>query len=399
MKTVLIYLYKTLFVVFIFVLITNLSFLKQDDLIFDNSDVPGKDLIQFAIVGDAPYDTLGSTALLERFQSHIDDNNKRSYADFLIHVGDIKKGSTPCELSYYTNTLKVLESSSKKPYLLIGDNEWNDCDHGTDPTIGLEHWESTFTDLNERFINDFDANSQPGRPENIAFLRNSVLFLTINQVDGRIHDSTEWQHRMSDNLIWVQERMTQYKGMVNAYVIFAHAAPGIKREKKVIGDSLFYLPFRDLIQTFSEPILYIQGNKHVWNYDTTYFGELKPDNFLRVVIDEDKLTQSVLQVVVSTDREQPFHFDRNMMSDSLTVGPSLKILDNSTASLSWQTNKPTVGVVRYGKISEPLTSRCEDAVIQVNHEVIITNLEEVSDYQFEVGTRTARLSERLTIAD
>ncbi len=399
MKTVLIYLYKTLFVVFIFVLITNLAFLKQDDLIFDNSDVPGKDLIQFAIVGDAPYDTLGSTALLERFQSHINDNNKRSYADFLIHVGDIKKGSTPCELSYYTNTLKVLESSSKKPYLLIGDNEWNDCGHGTDPTIGLEHWESTFTDLNERFINDFDASSQPGRPENISFLRNSVLFLTINQVDGRIHDSTEWRNRMSDNLIWAQERMTQYKGMVNAYVIFAHAAPGIKREKKVIGDSLFYLPFRDLIQTFSEPILYIQGNKHVWNYDTTYFGELQPDNFLRVVIDEDKLTQSVLQVVVSSDRNHPFYFDRNMMSDSLSADPSLTLLDGSSVAISWQTNQPTSSVVRYGKLNDSLQYRKEDLAEKTNHQITITNLDKATNYQFEVGTRTSRLSERLTIAD
>ena len=192
--------------------------------------------------------------------------------------------------------------------------------------------------------------------------------------------------------------MTQYKGMVNAYVIFAHAAPGIKREKKVIGDSLFYLPFRDLIQTFSEPILYIQGNKHVWKYDTAYFDE-QPDNFLRVIIDEDQLTQSVLQVVVTTDSNEPFYFDRNMILDSLTVGPSLKKSDDSTVSISWQTNLPTSSVVRYGKLNDSLQCRKEDLVEKTNHQITITNLDEATNYQFEVGTRTSRLSEKLTLAD
>lgn len=399
MKTFGINLLRALFVVLIVILIANLSFPKREDQILDNDslDTSRKDLVQFSIVGDTPYDTLGSTALLEKFQSHIDDNNDRSYADFLIHVGDIKKGSTPCDLSYYTNTLKVLESSSKKPYLLIGDNEWNDCGHGTDPSTGLKHWENTFSRLNQQFVNDFDASTQESRPENISFVQNSVLFVTINQVDGRIHDEKEWQGRMADNRDWIRECMNKYRGQVNAFVIFAHAAPGIKREKSVIGDSLFYLPFRDLIQTFSEPILYINGNKHVWKYDTTYFGEQNPDNFLRVVIDEDKLTESVLQVVVSTDANEPFYFDRNMILDSLTVGPSLKNLDDSTVSISWQTNNPTVGVVRYGKKNDPLKYRKEDPINKTRHEVTITNLDDVSKYEFEVGTRTSRLSVRLAV--
>ncbi|MEP4532127.1 MAG: fibronectin type III domain-containing protein [Cyclobacteriaceae bacterium] len=401
MKTNLIKLGGVLSVLFLVVAIIFLSFPNQESLIFDsdNKATYGKDLIQFAIIGDTPYDTLGSTALLEKFQVHIDDNNQRSYADFLIHVGDIKKGSTPCDLSYYTNTLRVLESSTKKPYLLIGDNEWNDCKNGPDPATGLTYWKDTFTNLNQQFINDFDASTQEGRPENISFVRNSVLFITINQVDGRIHDSTEWRQRMADNLVWIRESMTKYKGLVNAYVIFAHAAPGVKREKSVIGDSLFYLPFRDLIQNFTEPILYINGNKHVWKYDTAYFGEQNPGNFLRVVIDEDKLTESVLQVVVSTDANQPFYFDRNMILDSLTVVPSLKNLDDSTVSISWQTNNPTAGVVRYGKKNDPLKYRKEDPINKTRHEVTITNLDKVSNYQFEVGTRTSKLSERLTVQD
>lgn len=390
---------RALFVVLIVILIANLSFPKREDQILgnDNLDTSRKDLVQFSIVGDTPYDTLGSTALLEKFQSHIDDNNDRSYADFLIHVGDIKKGITPCDLSYYTNTLKVLESSTKPPYLLIGDNEWNDCRRGTDPSMGLAYWQRTFTNMNQEFITDFDAKSQIGRPENISFYRNSVLFVTINQVGGRIHDSTEWRQRLADNLAWVQESMTKYRGQANAYVLFAHAAPGTQRENEVIGDDLFYLPFRDFIQTFSEPILYIQGDMHVWNYDTSYFDEQQPDNFLRVIIDEDQHTQSVLQVVVSTDSNEPFYFDRNMILDSLTVGPSLKNLDDSTVSISWQTNNPTVGVVRYGKKNDPLKYRLEDPINKTRHEVTITNLDGVSKYEFEVGTRTSRLSDRLTI--
>ncbi|MEO9476200.1 MAG: fibronectin type III domain-containing protein [Cyclobacteriaceae bacterium] len=389
MKTNLIKLGSALFVLFVIVSITIFFFSDREVSISD-------DLIQFAIIGDTPYDTLGSTALLEKFQAHIDDNNQRSYADFLIHVGDIKKGATPCNLSYYTNTLKVLQSSKKKPYLLIGDNEWNDCKSGTDPATGLINWKDTFTDLNQQFVDDFGASTQVDRSENICFLKNSVLFITINLVDGRIHDSAEWQQRMVDNIDWIHESMNKYRGLVEAYVIFAHAAPGVKRKKAVIGDSLFYLPFRDLIQTFSEPILYINGNKHVWKYDTAYYGEFQPDNFLRVVIDEDKLTQSVLQVVVSKDKDQPFYFDRDMMSDSVTVGPTLKVLDNATVTISWQTNNPTPSVVRFGKLNGALNYRKEDLVEKLKHQITITNLDKVSNYQFEVGTRTSRLSERLT---
>jgi len=354
---------------------------RVDNIICNNSI---DDLISFSIVGDGPYDLLNDTSLLVKLKAHLVENNNFSYSDFLVHVGDIKKGSNPCDLIYYTNALDALNLSTKKVYLLIGDNEWNDC---SDPKWSLSTWNSTFSNMNEKFKMSLNVNKQLGRVENISFLLNSVLFITINQVGGNIHNINEWVDRMSDNSSWVQENLLKYKNFARSSVIFAHAGPDIKIGDSTIGSQTFYDPFLTSIETFAKPVLYIQGNTHRWKEDYNYGGV---NNLLRVVIDEDKLTDDLLQVVVNKDTDHPFYFDKEPFSNGLVGNPAIEIIDASTVSVEWKTEFPTSSIVRYGKQNDLLRYKQEDKAIKVDHNIIISNLVNSSEYQFEVGTRTAR---------
>ena len=351
-----------------------------DAVICDNSI---NDLIQFSIVGDAPYDLVGNIAGLDTLTAHVLENNAHSYAEFLIHVGDIKKGSTPCDTSYYYNAKGVFNLSTKLPYVLIGDNEWNDC---TNPTTGLSQWNTYFTDLNNQFKDSLQVNSQTGRNENISYLQNSVLFITINQVGGRIHDLNEWIQRQADNGDWIVENLTKYESLARACVIYAHARPDYAIFE--VGDTALYQPLLASVDSFSKPVLYIQGDEHIYYQVDNYGGKT---NLLKVVIDSDERTDDFLQVVVSKDTSEAFYFERLPFTPAIIGSATLTEIDSTTVSISWETDASVASVVRYGQFNGPLIYRAEDPTPKTNHQVSIPNLSLGTTFRFEVGTRTARL--------
>ncbi len=351
------------------------------------------DLVQFSITGDAPYDLLGNTTLTERLESHVIENNEQSYADFLMHVGDIRPGpdtTNPldvCSIGYYTRAKQALDLSTKDAYILIGDNEWNDC---PTPFSALTNWNNTFLSFNQGFKNKFQVNEQVGRPENISYISNSVLFITINQVGGAMamQDINNWAQRMTDNANWITENITKYKNFVQTCVIYAHSRPNYNNHITGLGNPVLYDPIQNAVGFFAKPVLYIQGDDHVFNWTQPYGWQPK---LLRIVIDSDDHINDILQVVVTKDPVLPFYVERTAFSNGLTSSPIIQTLSSSSVSVSWTTAIPTASVVRYGKTNDPLRYREEDLILKTNHQLTINNLDNIPDYQFEVGTRTAKL--------
>ena len=92
-------------------------------------------LVTFCVMGDVPYSD-GDDGILPKQLEEIPQA-----AEFVIHVGDIKSGKTPCNEEVYIKVSCMLAKSPKPLFIIPGDNEWNDC---TDPAPSWTYWKSTF---------------------------------------------------------------------------------------------------------------------------------------------------------------------------------------------------------------------------------------------------------------
>lgn len=98
------------------------AFAHGDDDHGDN----GRGPVDYAIIGDTPYGLTGQTGL-SAFPSHIAEINNDPSVSLVVHLGDIKNGSTRCDTSYF-DTIRANFDTFKDPLVYTpGDNEWTDC--------------------------------------------------------------------------------------------------------------------------------------------------------------------------------------------------------------------------------------------------------------------------------
>lgn len=251
-----------------------------------------KTLVTFSAMGDIPYDPPEEEILKSQIAELPNE------AEFVIHVGDIKRGkSVPCEEPVYAKVAGLLAASAKPVFIIPGDNEWNDC---VDPDLGWRNWTKHFMRFEERWPERLRVFRQLEREENFAFVRNGVLFIGINIVGGRLHDAEEWQRRLTEDLIWVRRNLERFGNEVSSVVVFGHATPTAKH-------NAFFTGFVEEAQKFGKPVLYLHGDGHRWKYDRPFAAQ----NILRVEVDQGLIAAPVT-VTVTDDPHNPFGFDRRL---------------------------------------------------------------------------------------
>lgn len=237
---------------------------------------------KIAIVGDTPYKRSDWKNLEPKFE-HLKDSNY----NLLIHVGDIKRGVLPCFKRRYKRMSKLLKHSSV-PYLIIpGDNEYNDC-YCRGPKRALKLWRKyTLNTTSDSILN---ISRSEYLPENFSFIKDSTLFIGINNVGGRIHDTAEWIKRTEENIKWIESRiiLNQPKSLI----IFSHASP------KNDFDLFERLSF--LNQYHALPMWFIQGDIHTYSHTKNW----KNTGITRIVVDNGNelpmfRTLSILNGVIS----------------------------------------------------------------------------------------------------
>ncbi|MEJ7591734.1 MAG: hypothetical protein WKF77_09310 [Planctomycetaceae bacterium] len=251
--------------------------------------------VTFYAMGDVPY-TPAEDVLLPRQISELPPN-----AEFLVHVGDIKGGGTPCNEAVYIKVSGMLSKSEQPVFILPGDNEWNDC-VDPDPIQAWSHWRKHFMRFDQRWQHDLPVFRQLEREENFSFVKNGVLFVGLNLVGGRIDDAAEWKQRHGECLDWVRHNLSQFGDEVSSLVIFGHAKPAA-----IHAD--FFDPFIADAQKFSKPILYLQGDGHRWIHDRPFAA----NNILRVQIDQGGIAPP-LKIEVTDHQTEPFVFDRRVVA-------------------------------------------------------------------------------------
>ncbi len=218
---------------------------------------------------------------------------------FVIHLGDIKSGSsTDVSIEYFAEVSSLLQTSAAPVFIILGDNEFNDM---PDPTEAFSNWSANFLQFDQNWTHDIGVIYQDVRPENFSFVIDDTMFVGINLVGSSVHDANEWASRSADDLVWIEDMFSQFGTTASNAVIFGHAFPGHT------GYETFKAGFLTVAQDFQKPILYLQGDNHTWTLDDPYS---EAPNITRVVLDRTG-PNAPLQVSVTADSDDPFSSDHN----------------------------------------------------------------------------------------
>lgn len=245
--------------------------------------------VTFYAMGDVPYAPGEDVLLPEQIENLPGDS------EFVIHVGDIKRGLPLCTEGVYQKVAGMLGKSASPVFIIPGDNEWNDC---VNPAQAWKYWDQYFMKFDERWPHRLSVSRQKIREENFAFVKGGVLIVGLNIVGGKVHDEQEWKLRHAGDLDWVESNLQRFGSEISSLVMFGHAKPA-----KVHND--FFDPFSKVAEDFGKPVLYLHGDGHKWIHDRPF----KAKNILRVEVDQGGIAPPV-KVIVTDHPAMPFEFDR-----------------------------------------------------------------------------------------
>lgn len=280
-------------IIFLFFISFLLSHCKKSD---SEIETPDAKKITFTVIGDVPYGNTQREGLINLVEKHNDQNT----SEFVVHVGDIKKGADPCNEDVFKDVSAILKQLAKPTFIVLGDNEYNDCD---DTEQALQFWNTYFLQFSENWNFTHTVINQPNRVENFNWIQDKTLFIGLNIVGSSVHDVNEWETRLTENGVWVKQLVGTHKNNIDAMVIFSHAnMVEAGREKFEPFTSLFRAAALD----FGKPILMINGDGHFWIKDNPW----EEKNITRVQINGGI---DALKVVINSDLENPFSFDNNFL--------------------------------------------------------------------------------------
>jgi hypothetical protein len=244
--------------------------------------------ITIAVIGDTPY----GDPQIANFRSDVREINRDASVRLVIHLGDIKNGSSRCDTSYFA-AIKADFDAFKDPLIYTpGDNEWTDCHRanngGFTPTERL-------TELRDIFFPDpgqslgrrsrvLDAQSVPF-VENVRWSQSRIEFGTLHVV-GSNNDWLPWFEAADRS----DEQVDEYVGRNAASLEWLdHIFDAAERHRAravVLGiqadlwDRAFSGPnddpdsydhytafvqaLADRASAFAKPVLLLNGDSHVF---------------------------------------------------------------------------------------------------------------------------------------
>ena len=225
--------------------------------------------VTFSVVGDMPYGEDDEQKLIDI----IDAQNVNHDVNFMVHVGDIKEGDSPCDFYYYDRFKEIMSKSMVPALAIPGDNEWTDCE---DQKEAYKTWEQLLT-----YSLDSEVGASPirqqGMPSNFAFLSQKNLFIGLTLPDADEEDYEDLESKLKKNVDWLEDRMSANVGSVDMLIIFAHSKP-----TKEFGfrDKVF-----ELCSTYfsQQRVLWIQGDDHEFEVKKKWKGT----NIDKITVDQD----------------------------------------------------------------------------------------------------------------
>lgn len=163
------------------------------------------DQIRGEIIGDHDYQRIPEHAIAR----HIVGINRDDNASFFVHVGDIKRGSWPCEEAFYLKTWALLRGSKLPTFTIPGDNEWNDCgDTEASRAEAWSLWHKYFATYDDLWPHDLIVTRQDATaPDRFGFrfTKARVLFIGINLTGHNEKVSSDYLFVAEAALDWIKQ--------------------------------------------------------------------------------------------------------------------------------------------------------------------------------------------------
>jgi len=335
---------------------------------------PHRRPLTIAVYGDAPYGTGPTdTTQLEATPAFIDAINADPDVGLVLHVGDIHSGSQYCTEAYDRTVAELWELFEDPLIYTPGDNEWTDCHKkkegggaydeatgeiayvlddqgepvnyaGGDPVANLELIRSIFFRRpgatlgggHMRVLSQaafFDRRHPEDRAfvENVMWVQDEVLFVTLNLPGGSNNDQDVWygapvetdaqrverEARTGADLRWLEAAFFVARVSGVRGVLIATQADMWDPEKGVDHQAGFE-PIVESIAThttaFEGPVLLLNGDSHEYLSDNPLSASdplnyMHPGydvpNFHRVVVHGSTLPLEYLRLVVDPRADAP----------------------------------------------------------------------------------------------
>jgi len=237
----------------------------------------------FVALGDAPYGEPAESYPI--YEALIAAINARTPA-LVIHVGDIKSGSTPCSDELLGQQLAYLNSFAAPLLYTPGDNEWTDCHRKAagsfDPLERLAHLRAVFFADPAKSLGaptlDVTSQAAAGYPENARIVMNDIMFVTAHVVGSNnnfevrdIAAINEFFARDVANLIWLDESFAAAAD--TKALVVSIQADMFEFDWNAFGDETFlrHSGFQNIgnrlierAAAYGKPVLLIYGDSHVF---------------------------------------------------------------------------------------------------------------------------------------
>jgi hypothetical protein len=300
--------------------------------------------LTFAVMGDLPY-TFWHQAMFGRF---IDALSTDAALQFAMHLGDIKRGGTPCSDAYYHSIRTAFNRYEGALMYTPGDNEWTDCHEGSQPRHPVERLEA----LRRIFFHPpgqslgrkprqvqtqvQESNFlRTGLVENQAWTEAGIVFGLLH-VPGSNNGLAPWtpgvgdiaaqrrecETRLAADLAWLQTLFALAAAHEAAALVIGMQADMwdvSEPPERLDGYTLIVQTLARLTLAYARPVLLLQGDSHSFvidnpliNGDPLHGVHTPVPDLTRVVVPGGghNLLLEYLRVTIHIDNKPPFQFER-----------------------------------------------------------------------------------------
>jgi Calcineurin-like phosphoesterase len=260
-------------------------------------------------LGDAPYGK--PEEVYPTYETLIKTVNDRA-PQLVIHVGDIKSGSTPCSDELILQQLAFMNTFTAPVLYTPGDNEWTDCYRKNagefDPLERLAFLRKTFFAQPKTLgapTMDVTSQTVDGMPENARMIMNEVMFVTAHVVGSNnnfeIRDAnavTEFFARDAANLKWLEESFAA--AAESKALVLSIQADMFEFDWNEFDDEtwLRHSGFQnfgnkliELSAAFGKPVLLVYGDSHMYRQSRPF--PTKAPNVLALEVPGETLMHAV----------------------------------------------------------------------------------------------------------
>jgi hypothetical protein len=274
--------------------------------------------VTYAVIGDVPYGGAARTI----FPTLIGAINGDPAVQRVVHVGDIKSGSTTCDDGWFQSIATAFTTFTDPLVYAIGDNEWTDCHRGNNggynPLERLGKIRQLFF-ANPGYTlggQQVKLKSEKNYPENQQWMASDVVFSvlhTIGSNNGRASwfgdraspvgetpaetaaREAEWAARDAANLRWLEQTFEQAKEEHAKGVVLFFQADLWHPDDRAAGAAFsahtgFVERLARLATAFGRPVLLVAGDSHDYRVDVavpwfSLYGVTPPTNITQVIVD------------------------------------------------------------------------------------------------------------------